>query len=249
VGRKMNCPFSAEDQRSSPVKLTLRLSVSHSTVLGHALPVEDLVAGGGHVVEKSTVERVVVAVVEVVVTASEGCVGLELVVGLETAFAAAAEGRGLGGSIPTDAELEGDQVTVESDTKGCQDDSEVVADVVDVLLGLDELVESDNTISAKETMVGSSVETRAGSTEGTGRWVLVLVVGVAHCRDEHVSDLGTGKTVVFGAGVRVLGGDLSGRPLGHAAVGLGELALLDLGHLVVVGHEGVCRDGYDEREE
>ena len=47
---------------------------------------------------------------------------------------------------------------------------------------------------------------RAGSTESTGGWVLILVVCVAHGRDEHVSDLSTRETVVLGASVRVLGG-------------------------------------------
>lgn len=106
--------------------------------------------------------RIVVAVVEEVVTASERCVGLEFVVGGETSLATAAEGRGLGGSVSAETELGCDQVAVESNTlagqrckrkggkgtyKCSQDDSEVIADVVDVLLGLDELVEGDDTIS------------------------------------------------------------------------------------------------------
>lgn len=42
--------------------------------------------------------------------------------------------------------------------KSSKDDSQVVADIVDVLLGLNELVEGYDTISREESMVGSSVE-------------------------------------------------------------------------------------------
>jgi hypothetical protein len=55
-------------------------------------------------------------------------------------------------------------------------------------------------------VIGGSVETRTGTSEGASRWVLVLVVLVAGSGYLNITDLTSWKSVDFGASVRVLRG-------------------------------------------
>ena len=118
-------------------------------VEGEVLAVEVAGGGGVHVTEEGAVEAEVVAVVGEEVVAGEGGVGLEFVVAVEAGLAAGEErcdGGALGG-VAADGEFHGDGVAVgEGEAEGGEQDGEVPADVVDVLLGVDELVECGDAV-------------------------------------------------------------------------------------------------------
>ena len=73
----------------------------------------------------------------------------------------------------------GDKVTIsESQTEGGEKRGKVVSDVVKILLGIYKLVEGNDTITSKETMVGSGVQPRIRTTDVVWSRLSELVVGV-----------------------------------------------------------------------
>ena len=69
------------------------------------------------------------------------------------------------GSIAANRKLFSHDITIgEGETKRSEQNCEVVAYVVDVLLRIDKLIESNDTIVSKEVVVGGSVQSRAWAT-------------------------------------------------------------------------------------
>ena len=80
-------------------------------------------------------------------------ISFELVVTVQPQFWAEA-GRGSSvGSIAADGVLHRDWVAVEADTKSRQQDCEIVADTVDILLCADELVKCRDAVTGEEVVV------------------------------------------------------------------------------------------------
>ena len=80
-------------------------------------------------------------------------------------------------------------LTVKTHTKGREDYSEIITNIVDVLLGGNEFIERDDTISAQETVVGSSVKPWTRTSESAWWWVLVLMIDIARCWYLNVTNL------------------------------------------------------------
>ena len=95
-------------------------------------------------------------------------------------------------------------LTIKTDTESGESHGQVIADIVDVLLGRHELVESDDTITAQETVVGSGVQTWARPSESTWWWVLVLMSRISGGRYLNIADLTSGESIDFRATVWVL---------------------------------------------
>lgn len=135
-----------------------RLLVTLVTVQGHA--VASNVGSGGvfHHFEEGMVEFEVVTVVSEVVVTRKRAVGFELVVAIETGLRASHSrtNGSAGGGIATDGEALGSNVTIGgSETEDGEKGGKVVANVVHLLLSIDELVEGGDTIVAQEVVVGS----------------------------------------------------------------------------------------------
>ena len=128
-----------------------RVVVPVAAVLGEGLTIE-LSTGGGvgdrlHLCEQSAVEAVVVSVGKEEVVACERRIGLELVVAIKTGLAA--QKRECGSArrgIASDTETSGEHITTSFNTEDSEEDGKVVSYVVDILLGVDQLLEVGNTI-------------------------------------------------------------------------------------------------------
>lgn len=163
--------------------LSQRLMVALITIFRKTLEVVDAAGGVGHHAEESAVEGEVVTVVQEEVISGQRRVGFKLVVTVETGFLAG-EGRvvGCAGSgVTSDGQLHGHWVTVgESETEQSEQVCKVEADIVQVLLSIDEFLESRHTVASQEVVVGSGVETGARTTDvGLWVWLDELVCGIA----------------------------------------------------------------------
>jgi len=176
-----------------------------------------------HHAEKGTIERVVVSIGEEVVVSGEGGVGFELVVAVETGLGTSEDGaeRGSGCGITSDGELLSYKVTVgEGKTEGSEKCGQVVSDVVEVLLGIDQLVECGDTIVREEVvaaniskrnlmqartldLLGCGVQSWAGTTDIVRSRSLIVVSSVTISGYLVSTDALSGYTVL-GTVVRVL---------------------------------------------
>ena len=167
--QEAGCSVQEEGKWSEVEVLVLgqRLIVALEAIECQSVEVEVAVTGVVHHSKERAVEGEVVSVVEEEVVASQRRIGFELVVAIETRLASGeswAE-RCTCGSIATNGKLLGHNITVgESETERSEQHCEVVANVVHVLLRVDELAESSDTIVSKEVVVGRCVQSRAGST-------------------------------------------------------------------------------------
>lgn len=136
------------------------------TVAGKTGDVEHALGSLNHHAEFGTVQAVVVALVEVVVVAAHGSIGLEVVVTVEARLATSDEGDGgcAAGSIATDGELPRDHVAVSEDESDQSDDvGEIPGHVEDVLRSVDDLLKRGDTVTSNEAVVGEHVH--AGTTD------------------------------------------------------------------------------------
>lgn len=130
-------------------------------------------SGLGHHAEEGAVELEVVTTVGKVIVTGERGVSLELVVAIKTWLAASQDwvGRSAAGGVASDRKLLGDEIAVgQGQTEKGEEVGKIVANVVDVLLSVDELVVSDNTIVCQKVVVGSDVP---GSKLASCVWVFV----------------------------------------------------------------------------
>ena len=116
--------------------------------------------------------------------------------------------RGSGSGIAAERESLGDNVAIETNAEHSEGDSKVVADVVDVLLGVDEFVEGGDAIMAEElvwrsvwtlytqkrvstthVVISSCVETGARSTDVLCGWWVKGMGGIAVCWDFDATNL------------------------------------------------------------
>lgn len=136
-----------------------------TTIDGEVLDVVETTSRAGHHVEEGAVELEVVAFAGEEVVAGEGGVGFELVMAGKTWLAAGqnwVEGRTCC-CLAADGELGGDKVAISLEAEEGEEVGEIVADVIDVLLGVDELGVGDYAITGEKTVVGGSVEARAST--------------------------------------------------------------------------------------
>lgn len=254
-----------------------RLLVSLVTVLGQVVTVVQTSRRVGHHLEEAAVEFVVVTLAEEIVISREGGVGLhvhvnvlgppvsigprgthlKLVVAIET-WLAAGEGWVEGGSVgrvTSNGEALGDDITIgRGQAEKGEEDSEIVAHVVDVLLRVDQLVEGHDTITGKKTMVGRRVQPRAGATDITRARRSKFMGRVARSWHEIASFACSGLAILRTT-VRELAGDADGwnmlgpgrvwasqRATGSRTTTLltAKQARLDAG---LLGDEGKCSDG------
>lgn len=82
-------------------------------------------------------------------------------------------------SVTADREFSADRVAVETDAQDSEQDGKVIADAVDVLLHVDQLLERRDTIVAHEVVVGGRVDTRARTTNVVRSWRGVVMSSVA----------------------------------------------------------------------
>lgn len=111
----------------------------------------------GHHVVKSSVEAEVVSIGKVEVVSGQRSVSLELVVRAQTTFGTKARSSGTRGGIASQRKLCRDWVAIEADTKDGEQNGQIVAHAVHVLLGVGELGKCHDTVTAQETVVGGSV--------------------------------------------------------------------------------------------
>lgn len=184
-----------------------RVLVAVVAVLGEVGQVEVAFAGRRHLGEERAVEFVVVAAAEEVVVTGQRGVGFEFVVPVET-WLGASEGRverGARRGVAADGELFGDDVAVgEGQAEQGQEVGEVVADVVDVLLGVNELIVGGDAVAGEEAVVGGGVETGARSADVVGAW-RDEAVGVIAGSGDLVTALAFAGQAVLSSVVGVLG--------------------------------------------
>lgn len=144
-----------------------RLLPTLLAILGKVVAVEDASGATAHHVEQRSIEAKVVTTTREEVIASKTGIGLKLVVASKTRLRSRQQWESASASrgIASDGKLLGEKITVGLETEEGQEEREIVADVVDVLLGVYQLVESDDTITGEETVVGSDVETGARSAD------------------------------------------------------------------------------------
>ena len=137
------------------------------TVAGKTGDVEHALSGLDHHAELGTVQAVVVALVEVVVVATHGSIGLEVVVAVETRLAASDE-RNSGcaaSSIAADGEFPRDNIAVSEDESDERDDvREIPSHIEDVLGGVNDLLQRSDAITGNEAVVGKHVHAGATAT-------------------------------------------------------------------------------------
>jgi hypothetical protein len=137
-----------------------------------------------HLRKERAIERIIVAVVQEVVSARERSVALKLVVTIETRLTAEQrQQRSARRSITANAQLGCDNVAIGLDAEDGQEHGEIVAYVVDVLLGIDEFVEVCDSVVRQKVVVGCGIQTRAGTTNVVGSWGSVVMCGVTVCGD------------------------------------------------------------------
>ena len=113
-----------------------------------------------HVGVQGVVEHEVVTTSSEVVIASERGVTFELVVAVQAKLWAKTRRGGPGGGIAAEGDLGGDRVAVKADTEDGEQDCEIVAYTVDVLLSVGEFGEGNNSVAGQETVVGGWVDVR-----------------------------------------------------------------------------------------
>lgn len=189
-----------------------RVLVTLATVGSKTLKVKVASGGVNHLAEERAVVVEVVATAGEVVVAGKRRVGLKLVVSVEAGLGTGQDWveRSAAGSIASDGELLCDEVAVgKSQTEKGEEGRQVVSDVVDVLLCVHKLVESNDTIVSKEVVVGSNVQAGARSTDVPGVvWGAELMSSVTRRWDEVTSSL-IALSAVLGIVVWELGGDWS----------------------------------------
>jgi hypothetical protein len=134
-----------------------------------------------HLRKERAIERVIVAVVKKVVSASERRVALELVVTIQTRLTTErGQQRSARCSIAANTQFGCDNVTVGLNSENGQQHGEVVADIVDILLGVDEFVEVRDSVVRQEVVVRCGVQTgaRTANIVGSGRGVVVGGVAI-----------------------------------------------------------------------
>jgi hypothetical protein len=134
-----------------------------------------------HLCKERAIERVIVAVVEEVVSASERRVALKLVVTIQARLTTErGYQRSTRRSITANTQFGCDNVAIGLDAKDSQQHGEVVADVVDVLLGVNEFVEICDSVVRQEVVVRCGVQTgaRTANIVGSGRGVVVGGVAI-----------------------------------------------------------------------
>jgi hypothetical protein len=185
------------------------LLVSLVTVLGKPIPVIEATCRVCHHLEEGSVEAEVVAVTQEVIVPSEGSVSFKLVVAIKTWLASSESRspRGSVGSITTNGKFLGLEITIsQCQTEESEKIRQVVANVVEVLLSIDKLIKGGDTITSKEVVVGSSVQSWARTTNVIGSWSDELMSGVTRGRDK-VSSLSVTLFTILGTVVWVLIGD------------------------------------------
>lgn len=128
--------------------------------------VEHALGGLNHHAELGTVEAVVVALVEVVIVAAHGSIGLEVVVAVEARLATSNErdGRRAASSIAANRELPRDDIAIsEYESDQSDDVGQIPGHVEHVLGSVDDLLERGDTITSNKAVVGEHVHT--GATE------------------------------------------------------------------------------------
>jgi hypothetical protein len=134
------------------------------TVAGKTGDVEHALGGLNHHAELGTVEAVVVALVEVVVVATHGSIGLEVVVAVQTRLAASDERNSscAASSIAADGKFPRDNITVSEDESDERDDvREIPGHVEDVLGSVNDLLQRSDAITGNEAVVGEHVHAGA----------------------------------------------------------------------------------------
>jgi hypothetical protein len=136
--------------------------VALAAVSGDGITIEvaarDPVSHSLHFCKQCAVETVVVAVRGKVVVAGQRRVGFELVVAVETGLAAQKrECSSAGCRVAANAQPEGRDVASGFDTQDGKEDGEIVADVVDVLLGIDKLSEVCDAVVGEKVVLGDGV--------------------------------------------------------------------------------------------
>jgi len=138
------------------------------TVAGKTGDVEHALSGLNHHAELSTVEAVVVALIKVVVVATHGSIGLEVVVAVETRLAASDE-RNSGcaaSSIAADGEFPRDNIAVSEDESDERDDvREIPSHVEDILGSVNDLLQRSDAITGDEAVVGEHIHARAANID------------------------------------------------------------------------------------
>ena len=118
-------------------------------------------------------EGEVVAVCQEEVVPCQRRIALKLIMAIKTRLTASHSwvyGSASSG-IATNREFLGHRVTIrESETQRGEQHREVIANVVDILLSVDKLVESDNAIMSQEVVVGRSIQSRAWAANIIRSW-------------------------------------------------------------------------------
>jgi hypothetical protein len=121
--------------------LIVPLTAICSNIITIKIPTRDPISQSLHARRQCAIGAVVVAVRSKVVIARQRGVGLELVVAIETRLTVQKrECSSARRRVATDAQSERGDVAFGFDTQYSGEDGEVVSDVVDVLLGVDELL-------------------------------------------------------------------------------------------------------------
>jgi hypothetical protein len=158
-------PLAAVSGDGIPIKVAARDPVSHSF----------------HLCKQCAVEAVVVAVRGKVVVAGQRGVGFELVVAVETGLASQkGECSSAGCRVATDAQPEGRDVASGFDAQYSKGDGQVVTDVVNVLLGVDELSETCDSVVREEVVLGDGVSQGSTHQMCTGRLTLAAAFKPGH---------------------------------------------------------------------
>jgi hypothetical protein len=129
-----------------------------------------------HLRKQCAIEAVVVSVGGEKVVACKRRIGLKLVVAIETGLSAQKrKRRSARCSVASDTQTTGDHVTTGLNTQDGEKNGEVVAYVVYVLLGIDQLIEGGNTIMGKEVVLHLVSDTTAYL-----RWLRRSDLGTVH---------------------------------------------------------------------
>lgn len=148
--------------------LTERLVVALGAVCGNGVevikPTGNPVGSFLHLSKESSVEGEIIA--EEVVGTSERAVALELDVRAETTLSAQ-QGQSSSArcGVTTNAQLGADEITVGLDTEDSQESRKIPTHVVEVLLGINQLVEVGDTIMRQKVVVGGGVQSGARSSD------------------------------------------------------------------------------------
>ena len=146
-----SCPVEERGKRPVvEVRVLLPgLLITLVPVLGKIVTVEVALARVLHHAKEGAVEGEVVAVTKEVVITGEGSVALELIVAIQ-AWLGAGQRRINGGarsSIAADGELLGNRITIsQGEAESCEQHCKVVADIIDVLLGIYKLGKCNDTV-------------------------------------------------------------------------------------------------------